>query len=88
MAEHNMVDWDIDNNIPASDPRSPMNPAEAIAKFQVDSEPFFKKMAEAFAKLVKAINELFPFGVAMYQAHREEARRVHTAYRNKRKGRW
>lgn len=26
MAENNVVDWDIDNNIPASDPRSPLNP--------------------------------------------------------------
>lgn len=51
--------------------------------------PLFEKLTEAFRSLWPAIDRLHRYLLPLLaEARRQEARRVHTAYRRRKRGRW
>lgn len=82
-AEH-IRTWAKANWSPISGP----NPHRVHIHLPFDWAPFIQAWAEAFRKVAIQINAMFPNGVAAKQARRREAKRVHTAYRQRRGRRW
>lgn len=71
--------WNIDNNTRMTD---------LMLEIRAGAEAMSQAFQRAGAEFSRMLREAFPLLSQASEAHRAEVRRVHTAYRNKRKGRW
>jgi len=61
---------------------------EFITKFVRDLQPMFDSVRNRFEEFSASMRRLYPVVNEMYEAHRSEVKRVHTAYRRRKRGRW